>query len=220
MTQDATPDLQELPDETAAESIADVVGADLVPLSVGAIPVIRDGDDLFIAFRHAVQALGLDYASQWRRIRARQWASVVIRTTKLRDGRRMQMVTVDVRTFVMWLATLDESRVRDELRPAVIAYQREAADVLNAYWMRGIAVNHRRVSPTERALIEARHDVIGALNEGHYWWQVAQGKRPEEHAESRSVAMARACRAFERGYVRLVKVALPINRDERQRGEL
>lgn len=100
-----------------------------------------------------------------------------------RDGRRLQMVVVDVRTFIMWLATVDENRVTDlEVRNRVIAFQNEAADVLHNYWTRGVAVNPRGRTPRQVELVEQAAagllgPVLAALGRGHYHLQVATGRR-------------------------------------------
>lgn len=127
----------------------------------------------------------------------------------------MRTVTVDRRTFIMWLATINENRVPEgPVRDRVIAFQAEAAGALDAYFAEGIAVNHRRASPAERALIEARHSIISDLHEGHYWLQVAEGRRPEEVPVTPSVAKTKALRAFDRGYVRLVKASSSVSREQ------
>jgi hypothetical protein len=56
------------------------------------------------------------------------------------------MVAVDVRTFLMLLATVDEHRVAEAVRPKLVAYQAEVADAIEAYWTKGAAINPRATS--------------------------------------------------------------------------
>ena len=43
----------------------------------------------------------------------------------------------------MLLATIDESRVPEAVRPKLVAYQAEVADAIEAYWTKGAAINPR-----------------------------------------------------------------------------
>lgn len=53
------------------------------------------------------------------------------------------MQAVDVRTFLMLLATINEKHVAATVRPKLIAYQAEVADAIEAYWTKGGAINSR-----------------------------------------------------------------------------
>lgn len=96
-----------------------------------------------IVLRPAVEAIGLDYASQYTKLKSRSWAVVGQSTTTGADGKRYNMVTVDVRTFLMLLATIDENRVGVDVKPRLVLYQAEIADAIEQYWTRGVAVNPR-----------------------------------------------------------------------------
>ena len=96
-----------------------------------------------IVLRPAVEALGMDYKNQLDKLRGKSWATVVLTTTVAADGRRREMVTVNVRTFLMLLATIDENRVAEAVRPKLVAYQGEVADAIEAYWTKGAAINSR-----------------------------------------------------------------------------
>lgn len=62
------------------------------------------------------------------------------------DDQRREMFFIDRRTFTMWLATIDTSRLKNEqTRELVRAYQCEAADALDKYFNEGVAVNPRAV---------------------------------------------------------------------------
>lgn len=59
------------------------------------------------------------------------------------DDQARQVVTGDLRTFLMALATIPAARVADPVRPTLIAYQLEVADAIEAYWTSGRAINPR-----------------------------------------------------------------------------
>lgn len=107
-----------------------------------------------VVLRPAIEALGLDYATQYAKLRKKSWAVVGQSPTTGADGKTYQMVTVDVRTFLMLLATIDEHRVKPEVRPLLIAYQAEVADAIEAYWTRGGAINPRATDDQLAAIID------------------------------------------------------------------
>jgi len=200
-------------DDEPVVVFADLVGSDLVPLSVGQVPVLIIDGDVRIAFRHAVQAIGLDYRAALRLIRARSWARGVVTTTRDRAGRQSQMVTVDRRTFLMFLAAVNENRVRADVRPALVAFQREAADVLDAYVSRGVAVNPRGRTPGQIELIEtAAAGLVGPvlehLNRAHFAQQVVDGRRDETPEMSKPVARRRVGQHLARAYAAAVDAGL------------
>jgi hypothetical protein len=110
------------------------------------------GDDLLavevngkphVAFKPIVFALGLDYSAALQRLKRQHWAATAV--TTIPDGNRsvQQVVTVDVKTLLMFLATIQTSRVAEAMRPKLVAYQSEVADVIEAYWTRGHVANPR-----------------------------------------------------------------------------
>jgi P22_AR N-terminal domain len=88
----------------------------------------------FVALRPICDSLGVDYSSQLKKLRSRSWATVVLNTMVAADGLSREMALIDRRTMTMWLATLDENRVGEHACELVVAYQREAADALDAYF--------------------------------------------------------------------------------------
>ncbi|MEU8623240.1 phage antirepressor N-terminal domain-containing protein [Streptomyces sp. NPDC048669] len=132
----ATPD----PDEPNDDTVPEIVRLDL---SAGSIHTVRIDGEPFIVFRHAVESIGLDYSSQLRKLRDRSWANRREVATVASDGKVRQMAVVDEKTFLMWLATVNEMKVAAEVRPTLIAYQSETTDMVRNYWTRGGAINER-----------------------------------------------------------------------------
>jgi hypothetical protein len=93
------------------------------------------------AFRPIVDMLGLDYSSQLAKLKGKSWAVMAKIATTGADGKTYEMVGVDRKTLTMYLATLDERRVKEEVRPTLVALQAEAADALDAYFHDGGAIN-------------------------------------------------------------------------------
>lgn len=97
-----------------------------------------------VVLRPAIEALGLDFKTQHRKLAGKSWASVVTMPMQVPgDSQKRETTAVDVRTFLMLLATIDERRVSEAVRPLLIAYQSEVADVIEAYWTNGGAINSR-----------------------------------------------------------------------------
>ncbi|TAJ46333.1 MAG: phage antirepressor [Herbiconiux sp.] len=101
----------------------------------------RDGDGFLVSIRHACDNIGVDYSRQLKKLREKTWATVVLKATVADDGKSREMAMIDRRTFTMWLATIEPSRVAPEVRPVLDAFQSEAADALDAYFHEGGAIN-------------------------------------------------------------------------------
>lgn len=122
-------------------------------LSAGSVQTVLVDGEPHVVFRPAVEAIGLDYSTQLRKLRDRSWASRRDIPTTGADGKTYRMVAVDVRTFLMWLATINETKVSDGARDTLVAYQRETATAVNGYWTEGGAINPRATEDQLDSLI-------------------------------------------------------------------
>lgn len=129
--------------------------------------IYTTADGAYVALRPVCEALGLDVHSQRHRLQRQSWATEVIMTSVAADGKVREMVFIDRRTFTMWLATIDTGRIGDDhTRELVRIYQCEAADALDKYFHKGVAINPRTVQSSgveDPALTRARGlaDLIG-----------------------------------------------------------
>lgn len=113
-------------------------------LSAGSIHTTLVDGNPHIVLKPAIEDLGLSYAAQYRKLQTRSWASVAQTAMQMPgDDQTRTHTTVPVRTFLMLLANVNENRVRDEVRPTLVAFQNETADAIEAYWTRGGAINER-----------------------------------------------------------------------------
>ena len=95
----------------------------------------RRSNSWHIPFRPVCDGMCLDPDSQIKRLKRWSWATTVMMSVVASDGKTREMVTVDRRTFIMWLATLVTSRIPDlETRRLIEIYQAEAADVLERHF--------------------------------------------------------------------------------------
>ena len=97
-----------------------------------------------VAVKPVCEAIGIDFSGQNQKLKRQPWATVVMTPTVGRDGKNREMSMVDRRTFTMWLATIETSRVKNETaRELLTAFQREAADALDQYFNEGAVINPR-----------------------------------------------------------------------------
>jgi len=118
-----------------------------VPFHAETLTVIEDHlGDRFVVMRPIVEALGLDWSSQHKRINRNPALStcVVTMTTQVPgDDQQREVVSLPFELFQGWLFTLDASRVKTEIQEKLLAYQRECYGVLHSYFTEGAAWNPR-----------------------------------------------------------------------------
>lgn len=116
--------------------------------------IVTNDDGTQIALKPVCEAIGLDAYAQQKRLKRQPWATTSMMDAVASDGKSREMLTVDRRTFTMWLATIDTSRVKDQdARALVVAYQTEAADALDRYFHDGGVINPRATEHQVNALI-------------------------------------------------------------------
>ncbi|MEU3529194.1 phage antirepressor N-terminal domain-containing protein [Streptomyces sp. NPDC038707] len=122
-------------------------------LSAGSIHTTLVDGQPHVILKPAVEALGLDYSTQLAKLRQRSWATVGQSPMVAEDGKTRSMAVVPVRTFLMLLATVNENRVAEGLRPTLVAFQNETADAIEGYWTEGGAINPRATEDQLDSLI-------------------------------------------------------------------
>ncbi|MDI9887312.1 phage antirepressor N-terminal domain-containing protein [Streptomyces sp. HNM0645] len=135
---------------TSSPESREVVKLDL---SAGSIHTTLIDGQPHIVLKPAVEELGLDYSTQVRKLKGRSWAVMGTAPTTGSDGKTYEMTVVPVRTFLMLLATVNETRVTDSVRPTLVAFQNETADAIEAYWTQGGAINPRATEEQLDSLI-------------------------------------------------------------------
>lgn len=116
-----------------------------IPFHGGEVLAVEEEGKPRIILKPAMEHIGLDYSWQLQKLKSKSWATVGETPTVGADGKVRDMASVDMRTFLMLLATIDERRVSDDARPVLIAYQNEVADVIEAWFTQG-----RSFSPRQR----------------------------------------------------------------------
>lgn len=121
------------------------------------ILVEKDGEPL-VPMKPVVEGMGLAWQPQHRKLTTGRFASTIIEMRMAaQDSKLREMTCLPLRKLAGWLMTIHPSKVREELRGKIIAYQAECDDVLWRYWNDGRAENPRAaandpVIPIERRL--------------------------------------------------------------------
>lgn len=108
-----------------------------IPFHGGEVLAVMEGSKPRIVLKPAIEHIGVDYWTQVEKLRSRSWATTSQSPVVAEDGKVRDMVTVDLRTFLMLLATIDERRVNPDARTVLVAYQNEVADVIEAWFTQG-----------------------------------------------------------------------------------
>lgn len=131
-----------------------------VPVASSTVPCVEADGELYVVFRPAVEALGINYDSAANRLRRSSWATNVMMTLVAADGKPRQMLTTSIDAWIMFLATIDESRVAEHLRPLVVEFQKESGRALRDYWLKGVALNHRATEEQLKAHIRELDSLV------------------------------------------------------------
>lgn len=116
----------------------------------------RDGDMIFVAIKPACEFLGIDHSSQFRNLKNDPdflGSTVVNMTTVGGDGKEREMVCLPLQFFFGWLAQIDHTKVKEEVRPNVIQYKIEVCNILYNHFMGA------------RKFLEEKEYMIGQLND-------------------------------------------------------
>jgi hypothetical protein len=82
------------------------------------------------------ERLGIDTWTQTRKLNKVAWTCTSKMLVQIPgDDQAREMVTLPLRALAGWLFTINPGKVAPEARPALVAYQREAADVLYRHFL-------------------------------------------------------------------------------------
>lgn len=154
-----------------------------------AITVPFHGSELFIVnhngqpytpMKPIVEGMGLDWKSQFVKIKQRFSTSMVEITMQVfGDDQSRSYICLPVRKLFGWLMTISANKVRPELRDTIIKYQNECDDVLWDYWTKGQAVNKRlAITPEQQAEL---HKIVDLRAQGNRKIYASMWSRHNRH---------------------------------------
>ncbi|KAB1146753.1 hypothetical protein F7R91_14325 [Streptomyces luteolifulvus] len=123
-----------LPDRQPAEIVR-------VPFMDAFIETVLVDGEPHVVLKPVLKAMHLDYEAQRQKLNRKSWATTSVTKVVAEDGKVRELVAVDLDTWSMLLANIDEHRVSDAARPLVIEYQQKSARALRDFWTRGGAIN-------------------------------------------------------------------------------
>ncbi|AWN47142.1 phage P22, antirepressor protein [Methylobacterium terrae] len=158
----------------------------------------RRDDAVFVALKPIVQAMGLDWSAQFRRLKRDPILSegIAVMATPFGPGGTQEATCLRLDLLHGWFFTIDTSRIPDDAtRESVQAYQREAYDVLHSAFTGGarpvpLASPAEAREPVPQALAvamvtEARR-TFGTRASGRLWrhlglpWVDGMGEPPAQ----------------------------------------
>lgn len=148
-----------------------------IPFHGDTVLTVEHNGKPYVILKTAFEAIGLDAARQIAKVQRQPWATTAVTAVVAADGRVREMVTADVRTFLMALATIPAARVAEDVRGKLIEYQAEVADAIESYWTKGIAVDEKRITDEQ---IDTGREKLNAIAK----------RRLEERMDYRSILHA------------------------------
>lgn len=124
------------------------------------LDVIQDAGDVWVSVKRVCDVLGVAEQPQYAKLRGNQAATTTIIVAVADDGKNRAMLFISVRSLPLWLATIHPSKVSDGAREKLIAYQREAAEVLADHFLG----KRYDLSATNVRLGQLEHDLRDAKN--------------------------------------------------------
>jgi hypothetical protein len=114
------------------------------------LTTIENGGMQYVAMRPVVEAIGMDWKSQHRKlVEHREKFNYGDMTTVAADGKLREMGCIPLRKLNGWLFSINPNKVKATIRDKLISYQEECFAVLHDYWTKGVVVNPRKVSVME-----------------------------------------------------------------------
>jgi len=89
---------------------------------------------IFVALKPLIVGMGLDWKSQYAKIKNDSRFNCGDNTMVGLDGKNREMVTLDLDHLPAFLYSINPNRVKKELRDKIIAFQTETFSVINEYW--------------------------------------------------------------------------------------
>ena len=127
--------------------------AALVPFRFGedVLDVIPGAGTVNVVIRRTCEALGVSAQGQLAKLKTNPSATIKMILTVAEDGKLREVACLDLRSFPLWLAGIHPNKVKAAVRPKLIKFQREAADVL---------ADHFRGARKSAAELEAEREAV------------------------------------------------------------
>lgn len=104
-----------------------------------------ENGNVFVGMKAVCEGIGLSWHGQFERIQRDSVLNSATRMIRMtaQDGKNYEMISLPIELLNGWLFGIDDKRVKEEIRPALIKYKKECYSVLNDYFHKGVAVNEQ-----------------------------------------------------------------------------
>lgn len=104
------------------------------------IEVIEDTQEIVV--KDICEQLSISYTTQYQKIKSDEsFESKLIKVQT--NGGMQEVFTIPLSKLNGWLFSINPNKVKPEVKEKLIQYKKECFNVLNNYFNKGIAVNHR-----------------------------------------------------------------------------
>ncbi len=138
------------------------------------LAVLVDGKP-FVAMKPIIENIGLQWEAQYKRILRHPGLKGSMSMMDIQvdgDVQRRQYLCLPLSMLNGWLFGVDVNRVKEEIKPKLVQYQRECFDVLAKHFMparrpHNPAIDYDRISPAQaQDLKELVHSIVDAKVQG------------------------------------------------------
>ena len=96
---------------------------------------------VWVPMKNLCDYFGVNHESERQKLSRKSWATTCKMQAVAEDGKSRELLMMDRQTMTMWLGTLDEKRVSEDVRPFLVDFQKNAANALDSYFHEGGAIN-------------------------------------------------------------------------------
>lgn len=121
----------------AVEKHFGLVKEAIIDVENASIPSYLDENgDVWVALRPIVNALGLDWGTQRKKLKNLKEKGIALKATPLKDvnGKTQEMLTINLYDLPVYLYSININKVRPELREKIKKFQVETTHAIREYW--------------------------------------------------------------------------------------
>lgn len=130
-----------------------------VPFHGNNLYVVNYNGEPHVPMKPIVEGMGLDWKSQFSKIKSR-FSKGMVEITIPTKGGEQSMICLALRKLAGWLHTISPNKVKPEIRDKVIQYQEECDDVLYEYWTTGEVKPKKSTTTDDRAPLRNAVDCL------------------------------------------------------------
>jgi len=107
--------------------------------------LVEHNGEPYTPMKSIVEGMGLAWQPQAKKLQAnaKRFGTITIKVTDALDGKLREMISMPLRKLPAFMASINPSRVKPELKETIELYQEECDDALWDYWNKGQAINPR-----------------------------------------------------------------------------